>query len=144
MSRVELTVKYLRDTFPEVADSETYTDAYLGRFIILAEQFISSQNFRFKPSVRELAQGYMAMHLLTLSATDASGALKSDTGNAGRVVNSASIHDVSVQMQAVIASDAYEQWLQSTPYGMALLALLTANNPVGVYFVGNPRAFGVR
>lgn len=144
MSVVNITVNNFREAFPEFADANTYPDAYLQRFLDEAQCYISTRNFRIRPAVRVLAIEYMAGHLMTLSATDAAGNPNADAGNGGLLMTSAHIDGVSVSMQAPIASDAFSQWVQSTAYGRKFWALLTANNPTGVFWIGSPRAFGIR
>lgn len=128
----------------EFASATAYPDAYMQRFLTQATMYISTKNFRIRPEVRVLAIEYMAGHLLTLAAVDAAGNANPNADTAGSVVNSASVDNVSVSLQAVIAKDAFEQWIQSTPYGKAYWALLTANNPTGIFYVGNPRLDGIR
>lgn len=144
MSSVIVTVDDFREAFPNFSDTEQYPDAYLERFLTQAQSYISTYNFRIRPEVRLLAIQYMAGHLMTLWGTQGqnNGGLGDNT--AGSVITSAHIDSVSVSMQAPIASNAFAQWIQTTPYGKAFWALLTANNPIGVYWAGTPRAFGIR
>ena len=140
---VVVTVQNLRQAFPEFSDTTKYPDAYIQRFITMATMYISTVSGRIRDDVRVLAIEYMTCHLMTLSAIDGKGNAQGD-GNGGGVLTSASIESVSVAFQAVIANNSFEQWIQSTPYGKAYWALLQANNPAGIYWVGTPRAFGIR
>lgn len=144
MSQVVVTVADYRQAFPEFSDEEQYTDAYLERFLTQAQSYISTYNFRIRPEVRLLAIQYMAGHLITLFGTQGqnNGGLGDNT--AGSIITSAHIDSVSVSMQAPIASNAFAQWIQTTPYGKAFWALMTANNPVGVFWCGNPRPWGIK
>lgn len=144
MSQIVVTVADYRQAFPEFSDEEQYSDVYLERFLTQAQSYISTYNFRIRPEVRLLAIQYMAGHLMTLwgAQSQNNGGLGDNT--AGSVITSAHIDSVSVSMQAPIANNAFAQWIQTTPYGKAYWALLTANNPVGVYWCGNPRVFGIR
>lgn len=144
MSEVTVTVAEWRSAFPEFSSTTAYPDAYMQRFLTNATMYISTKNFRLRPEVRVLAIEYMASHLLTLAATNGAGNANSNADTAGSVITSASVDSVSVSLQAVIANNAFEQWIQSTPYGKAYWALLTANNPTGVFYVGNPRVQGIR
>ena len=141
---VIVTVSDFRGALPEFNDVNAYPDAYIQRFITHAEMFISTQSGRLRDDVRKLAIEYMTAHLITLSATDGTGATKDDSSSAGMTLASSSIDSVSVSFQGLIAKDSFEQWIQSTPYGRLYWALLSANNPVGIHYVGTPRAFGVR
>ena len=145
MSEVVVTVQDWREAFPEFANAETYPDGYLQRFLTQAQSYISTQNYRLSPQTRILAIELMSSHLLTLSAVDAQGnPISASGGVSGGIIAGATIDGVSVQMVAPIAADAFEQWIQSTPYGKQYWALLTANNPTGVYYLGNPRVWGIR
>lgn len=141
MAQIEISATDLREAFPEFADGDKYPDAYLTRFITQAEAYISSENCVLRPKVRTLAIQYMTCHLLTLAQVDGTG---NATGAEGGIVISSHIGNVSVSLQAPIARDAFEQWIQSTLYGKMYWALLSANNPTGIFWVGTPRAFGIR
>lgn len=141
MSQVELNVKDLRDAFPEFSDEAKYPEKYLERFLTQASMYISRHSGVIRDDVRLLAIQYMACHLMSLSAMAGDGTL---TGNDGNIVTSSHIGSVSVSIQPPVARNAYEQWIQSTPYGKALWALLQANHPTGFFWVGTPRAFGIR
>ena len=140
---VDVTVATFRASLPEFANTTKYPDAYIQRFITQSTMFITTDSGIIKDDVRVLAIEYMTAHLITLAAIDGAGNTVSD-GNTGGVLTSASIDSVSVAFQAVIAKDAFEQWIQSTPYGKMYWALLSANMPTGVYWVGTPRLHGIR
>lgn len=141
MLQIDVNVKSLREAFPEFADECVYPDGYIKRFLTQATMYISRDNRVLRAEVRELGILYMACHLMSLSAVDGKG---NTTGNDGNIITSSHIGSVSVSIQAPIARDSFEQWIQSTPYGKAYWALLKANNPTGVFWVGTPRAFGIR
>lgn len=140
---VNVTVAEYRLALPEFSDTTKYPNAYIERFITQATMYISTQSGIIRDDVRKLAIEYMVGHLITLSAVDGQGNAQGD-GNSGGVLTSASIESVSVAFQAVIAKDAFEQWIQSTPYGKMYWALLEANTPTGVFWVGSPRIHGIR
>ena len=140
---VTVTVENLRNAFPEFGDVSKYPNEYIQRFITMATMYISTVSGRIRDDVRVLAIEYMTCHLITLSAIDGQGHSQGD-GNGGGVLTSASIESVSVAFQGVIADNSFEQWIQSTPYGKMYWALLQANNPAGIYWVGNLRPWGVR
>ena len=140
---VNVTVSEFRLAFPEFGNTTKYPDGYIQRFITMASMFITKDSGRIKDEVRVLALEYMTGHLITLSALDGQGNAQGD-GNAGGVLSSAHIESVSVAYQTAIAKDMFEQWIQSTPYGKMYWALLSANNPAGIFWIGSPRAFGIR
>lgn len=141
MAGIELKAKDLREAFPEFANECKYPDGYLNRFLTQATAYISDYDCKLRPQVRLLAIQYMACHLMSLASVDAAG---NSTGADGNIVTSSHVGNVSVSIQAPIARDAFEQWIQSTPYGKAYWALLSANNPTGIFYIGTPRAFGIR
>lgn len=144
MSTVTVNIQDFREAFPEFSDTTRYPDKFLERFLAEATSFISVRNFRIRPDVRVLAIEYMMGHLITLAATDGAGNPNANASDAGTIVTSAHIDSVSVSMMAPIASDAFAQWIQTTAYGRKYWALLTVNNPTGVFWLGSPRAFGIR
>lgn len=140
---VNVTVAEFRLALPEFADTTKYPDAYIQRFITQSTMFITTDSGIIRDDVRVLAIEYMTAHLITLAAIDGAGNKVAD-GNSGGVLTSASIESVSVAFQGVIAKNAFEQWIQSTPYGKMYWALLEANTPTGVFWVGSPRIHGIR
>lgn len=141
---VNVTAQIFKAAFPEFSCSVKYPDAYVERFLTQSTMFISTDSGVIKDDVRILAIEYLTAHLITLAAIDGQGNANSDSGNSGGVLTSASIDSVSVAFQAVIAKDAFEQWIQSTPYGKLYWALLSANMPAGIYWAGSPRIWGIR
>lgn len=58
-------------------------------------------------------------------------------GNTGLEI-SATIDKISVTMQAFVAPNQWQFWLQGTPYGQMLLALLQVASAGGRYYNGFP------
>ena len=143
MSVVEVNATKFRTAFPEF-DATNYPDTLISRFILMAEAYCSTTNYGIKPAVRELLIELMTAHLLTLSEIDpTTHTVKTMGGIAGFDV-SASVDGVSVSKQAPIAKSAFEQWIQSTGYGQQYWALLMANVPTPIHYVGIPNAFGIK
>lgn len=143
MSEVVITLTAFREAFPEFP-AETYPDALCNRFLIMAQAYCSTKNFRVKPATRILLIQLMTAHLITLSKIDPTTHEVSGRGDITGFETSASVGGVSVSLQAPISKDAFEQWIQSTGYGQQYWALLCANSPTGVHYIGTPRAFGIR
>ena len=143
MSQVVFTISQFRTDFDEFANTQKYTDAFLNRMLRTATAFISTQNFRIEPDTRVLLIELMMGHLITLYTADPTGVANSLAGSAAEEV-SASVGGVSVTRQTHIANDNFEQWIQATGYGQQFWAILTAQNPTGVFYYGNPRVFGIR
>lgn len=144
MSEVTITIADFRQAFAEFSNTTTYPDALCTRFLTQAQSYCSTKNFRVKPATRVLLIQLMAAHLITLSEIDPTTHTVSSMGKPTGFETSASVGGVSVSLQAPIVRDAFEQWINSTGYGQQYWALLTANSPTGVHYIGTPRAFGIR
>ena len=143
MSEVVVTIQQFRTDFTEFSDTQKYTDALLNRMLRTAKAYVSTENFRVEPDTRVLLIELMMGHLITLYTADPSNIAGSMASAVGAEI-SASVGSVSVSRQAPIASDNFEQWIQTTGYGQQYWAILTAQNPTGVFYYGNPRVFGIR
>lgn len=143
MSEVVITLTAFRTAFPEF-DATTYPDAVCNRFLTMAQAYCSTTNFRIKPAVRILLIQLMTAHLITLAEMDPTTHAVKSMGEPTGFETSANVGGVSVTLQAPIARDAFEQWINSTGYGQQYWALLVANTPTGVHYIGTPRAFGIR
>lgn len=140
---VVVSVQDFRNAFKEFCNPVQYKDCLLLRFLTQAQAYISRQSFVISDDIRLLLIQLMAAHLITLAEIDPrTGIVKSMTDAAGHEV-SATIDGVSVTREASIAKDGYEQWLQSTGYGQQYLGILQAHS-IGVFFCGNPRAWGIK
>lgn len=62
----------------------------------------------------------------------------------GGFIQAASIGDVSVTKASLPAKDTWDWWLQQTPYGQALLALLSVVSVGGLSVGGLPEREGFR
>lgn len=143
MSAVEITVEDFRCHFPEF-DLAAYPDNVLCRYLHMATAYCSPKNFRIRPAVRILLIELMAAHLITLAGIDPTTHLATSSSGATGFETSATIDGVSVSKQAPIARNAFEQWINSTGYGQQYWAMLVANTPTPIHYVGNPETFGIR
>lgn len=141
MSEVVITVSDFKSAFPEWA---SLTDAVAQRFLTQAQAYISTQNFRIRPAVRVLAIQLMAGHLITLAKIDPTTGNPTIASETVGFETSATVGGVSVSVAAPNSKNAFESWMNSTGYGQQYLALMTANNPTGVHYIGTPRVFGIR
>ena len=110
--------------FPEFTDAENI-DTFLQR----AMCFITP--FEGLCCCRQLAIFLMSAHLLTIQKSIASG--ETSMGFQG----SASIDRVSVSVIPPPFTDAFDYWLNLSPYGQQLLALMEAKIPSPQYFGGS-------
>lgn len=137
-----------RVLFPQFEDPLKYPDAVLDIFYEVAQSFIDSADSPCRVLTGAqlgLALMYMTAHLLYLQ-TEAQKAVESGGGDVdqGGFVTSATIGDVSVTKMAPPASDGWEYWLSSTPYGAALWALLQLLAVGGLAIGGLPEREGFR
>lgn len=79
----------------------------------------------------------MVAHLLQLAANTANG-------QAGGQITSASIDKVSVTVAQAPGTTSYTYWLNSTPYGQQLAALLARCSVGGTYVGGLPERAAFR
>ena len=77
------------------------------------------------------ALSLMTAHLLGISVS-------ANAGQNSGVVISATIDKVTVGLMAPPAGNNWQYWLNQTPYGQQLLALLSAASAGGFYVGGNP------
>lgn len=143
MSSVEITVEDFRCALPEF-EMAKYSDETIGLYLCQADAYCSATNFRIRPKVRMLLIFLMAAHLMTLAGISPTTQLATSAGEITGFETSATIDGVSVSKQAPIARNAFEQWINSTGYGQRYWALLVANTPTPIHYVGNPESFGIR
>ena len=144
MSEVVVTTTMFREALQEFSSATYYTDALISRFILMAEAYCHTKNFRIKPAVRILLIELMTAHLITLNNIDPTTHQSTGSAEVSGFETSATVGGVSVSLLAPVAKDAFQSWINSTGYGQQYWALLIANNPLGIHYVGNPRAFGIR
>lgn len=144
MSEVVVTPALFRAAFPEFSSATDYTDALVQRFITMAEAYCSTKNFRVKPATRVLLIELMTAHLITLNNIDPTTHQSTGSGSVSGFETSATVGSVSVSLQAPVAKNAFQTWINSTGYGQQYWALLVANNALGIHYVGIPNVFGIK
>lgn len=120
---------------PVYSDPTNYPDATLQDYWDMAINFVSDEDYGYLTGgARRMAINYMLAHLLYITA------LILDGTTPGTVINS-TVDRTSVALQAPKERSSFMFWMNQSPYGVALLALLRVN-AVGGYLVGssNPRA----
>lgn len=138
---ITLDIATFRTLFPEYANVTTYPDALITIKWGLALGYVSDRNCgRLRDDQREYAIYLVVAHLLRMDAMIASGGGLGDGG----VVQSATIDKVSVALVPPPVTSAWDWWLQQTPYGSQLLALLSAASVGGFYVGGLPERAAFR
>jgi hypothetical protein len=137
MATVTLNLTSFRDRFKAFNNVVTYTDATIQTTWDTSIIYVSDvTNNCFTATKLELALQQMTAHLLTVS--DKLTTSKKSMGT----VTSSSIDKVSVTLAAPKNSDEWEFWLNQTPYGQQLLALLNTVCVGGFYFGGDGPRLG--
>ena len=133
--------------FPVFADPVAWPPAFLEScwdmactFINIAECPCSTSGM--KGPVVQNSLDLMTAHIATLLGSPT--ASSNDEGTGGGIVQSASIGAVSVSMLAPPAKDAWQWWMNQTPYGQMLLALFSIKSVGGFYVGGLPERLGFR
>lgn len=84
-----------------------------------------------------LALNYLTAHLLAISDMVAAG-------NTPGITTGATIDKVTVSIEAPPHLNQWQYWLQTTPYGQQLLALMQTIGVGGYYFGGYPTSVAFR
>lgn len=128
-----------RALFPEFKDTTKYPTELIQLIYGVAQIYIvpgGSFCRMLNGASLDYALMCMTAHLLYLHMQRV-GAGDDAGGESVGFVQSASIGDVSVTKAAIPAADQWEYWLNGTPYGQALLALLQGVSVGGLYVGGN-------
>lgn len=145
---VYLDIKKFREQFPQFDDPALYPDEMIQMYWDTTTVFISDEDCPCRTlhgKQLELALNYMTAHLMTLFAVPAvQGSEGSISSTGGGFVQSATVGEVSVTKLAPPVKDAWQWWLEQSPYGAALLALLQQLAVGGMYIGGLPERLGFR
>ena len=124
-----------RSLFPSFSNQQTYPMAVIQLWWNNATSYLSNQYNGCRWGALTLAQqtialNYMTAHLLYLNNLAV-------TGEQSGIVTGASIDKVSVQIEPPPQTNQWQWWLNQSPYGQQLLALLQVAT-VGGRFI-NPQ-----
>lgn len=116
---------------PAYSNPIKYTEAALQQFWNNATGYISTvANYgSLRCQKRQYAINLMTAHLVYLSDLLASG-------ETPYVLTNATIDKITVGVQPPPIKDQFQWWLQTSPYGQAVYALLYANSVGGFYMGG--------
>lgn len=120
-----------RLAFPDFGSLASYPDAKLQRYFDMATAYINNRSGGcygggWKLNQLTIGLNLMTAHLLTIANIIAGG---NNTG----VLTQATIDKVSVTIEPPPVPNQWQYWLQSTPYGAELLALLQVLSAGGYY-----------
>lgn len=133
-----------RTQFPEFASATDYPEVLISAYYDMALIFVSTTGSpcdTLQGKQLSLILNQMTAHLMVLGKQAiAAGA----TSNQGGFETNASIGEISVAKLAPPAKDAWDWWLYQTPYGQAMMALLSALAVGGLSVGGLPEREGFR
>lgn len=136
MASIPLNISTFRLQFPAFANCPSYPDEKLQAYWCNAGAYISNRQggaycMGMRPNQQVLALNYMTAHLLAISDIIAK------KGTPG-IVTGATIDKISVTIEPPPQTNQWQYWLNQTPYGQELLALLQIAAAGGRYFNGAP------
>lgn len=130
MATITFDVAAFRAQFPQFANVTDFPDVMLEGYFDTATCYISpSNNYGYlRGTCRERALYLMTAHLSALY-------IAINSGNPTVFVSQSTVDKVSVTITPPPMKDQFQYWLNLTPYGAQILALLNAK-AVGGWFVG--------
>ena len=129
MSSIPLNIETFRSTFPAYSDETIYTDQMLDARYSIAKFYLEDSDDCIPESDgREFALQSMLAHLLYIAD-------QQKLGNMSRVITSAGEKSVTVSLQAPSSTTGsdYSYWLQVSPYGSDVAAMLSMQSAGGIY-----------
>jgi len=133
MSTVTFDPTLFRLLYPQFANATTYPDVLLSARFDIATGYVSPDNYGcMSMPVRTQALGLMTAHLMAIGVLIAQNNYQGQVG----VVTGATVDGVSITLAAPpTGTSQWRWWLNTTPYGAELLALLDVQ-AVGGFAVG--------
>ena len=129
-----------RVQFPAFESPVTYSDATLNMYFGTANAYVQNNGGWTPFSCQQLTQ---AMNLFTAHLAFLGNAIAN--GNAPTIVSASSIDKISVTLEPPPAKNQFQWWLNTSPYGAQLLALLEIVAVGGAYVsTGIPGRAGFR
>jgi hypothetical protein len=126
-----------RTQLPFFANTSTYPQANLQEFFNLATEYVSAQT----SPLFAVAGQQSALYLMTAHLQALYTAIVANLGAAPGVTVNATIDKIKVQIQPPPSKTAFTYWLNQSPWGQQLLALLSVNS-VGGYSMGGRPGLG--
>lgn len=133
MAKVIFNASDFRTLFPEFVCTPPIPDSTLQVYFDTAELYISNSGYHNRIGGLNEKQRKQALYLMTAHLAQISRNIKD--GSSTGVITQASVDKVSVTLAPPPAETQWQYWLQSTPYGQQLRALLSVAS-VGGYYVG--------
>lgn len=128
--------------FPAFANTTTYPEATLQQYWNTAILYISNRYGGCYFGAMRLDQQTQAINLMAAHLAYISSLIA--TGQTSGILTSATIDKVSVGIEPPPAANQWQYWLQTSPYGQQLLALLQVVSVGGLYIGGAPELSAFR
>lgn len=132
---MDLDIAAFRAAFTAYADDTAYPDSLLETKYTIGKCYIEDVSTVIPDDCRQIAYQMLVAHLLYLDGQIAAG-------NAGRAISSATEGPVSVSFVDPPNDDNFTLWLQNSPYGPQLAALLETYE-IGDYYGGGLSLYGL-
>lgn len=141
MSTITFNVANFRLLYPQFTSSVTFPDVTLENDFAMATAYVSADTY----GSLSIAARTQALYLMTahLAALDVLISANGYTGQPG-IVTAATVDKVQVTMQPPPERGQWRWWLQLTPYGSRLVALLDGASVGGFYVGGLPERAAFR
>lgn len=139
---INFDITAFRAMFPPYADTVTYPDTVLQLYWDNATAYMSADTapcsyFSLKLAQQTLGLNLMTAHLAYLNTIANSG---QNTG----LMQGATIDKITVQLTPPPVPNQWQWWLDQSPYGQQLLALLQAAAVGGAFYGGYPTNYTLR
>ena len=129
---MDLDITTFRAMFTAYSDSTAYPDALLNTWYPIGKCYIEDNDCVMEENCRAFALNAMLAHLLYIQD-------QISAGNQTRLISSASEGDVSVSLIDPPSATSFSYWLNASPYGAQILALLKVNFAGGDFIGGTDR-----
>lgn len=141
MSTIVFDATVFREWFPQFADATAFPTLTLQTDFDLATAYVSANTYGCLP----IAARTQALYLMTahLAALEVIISANGYTGQPG-VVEAATVDKLQITLQPPPARGQLRWWLQLTPYGSRLVALLSIRSMGGFYVGGLPERAAFR
>ncbi len=120
-----------RALFPAYANNAQYPTSMLQAFWDTATAYVSNRNGGCYTGALTLAQQTLALNQMTAHLVYLNGLIA--VGNTPGILTGATIDKVNVTLEPPPIKNAWQYWLNQSPYGQQLLALLSVASVGGFY-----------
>ncbi len=133
-----------REQFPAFQCTPPIANSALQGYFDLATAYISNPNCGNYRRIGGLSEAQRTQALYLMTAHLGTIARSIEAGDTVGVLTAATVDKVSVTLEPPPAPNQWQYWLNSTPYGQQLLALLQVVSVGGVYIGARPELSAFR